>query len=201
MTERNELVGQLVPVAGGLPRFRAVAGPGWIAGDHGQDLTVGLEALTAPHGGTWELLTQEPAARVARCSAKACGWKTPPIPAHRAAPTKCETEGCKGQVRLDVVPEAGLVIVLQQVTEPGKGWHAERAFRMAPAHKLVQAARTWAQAELEEQGLTPMGTLQELLSGGHQKAKREELRELVLRGLAAAADAAPKKAKGKRAKV
>lgn len=184
MIGRNDLTATIVTRPGERPRLRVLAGPGWVEGEHGQDLAEGLRQLTGVHMGDWVEVSRSPGAQVARCTKKACDWATRPIPHGRPTPTTCEA--CGAPAGLEAVADAGEVILLEQASAPTRAQRLEREFRAAKPQRRAAAARAWAQALCEERGVgadAAQGLLAQLADKAQRKASPADLEQLVRRGV------------------
>lgn len=189
MIERHELTSLLVVEPGSKPRVRVHAGPGWVAGEHGQDLEAQARVLCDQHGGTWREVDRVPGAHQAKCTKARCKWTTR-VPAGRPLPEACER--CGSGVEAKPLDEAGVVITYEQGKPPTESFHAEQAFRAAPQRTLTAAACAWARA-LGKERKRDVSTLCALLVE-NKRATRAELASLVSTHLA------PQRAKATRAR-
>lgn len=151
MIQRHELTATLVKEPGQRARLRVAAGPGWVEGEHGQDLEAQLKAFAADVGGTWKERSRVPAAELVRCTKPRCKGEatvlegqTPPAQCERCARAKPDAPPVP--VALEPIPDAGVVIVLEQTKPAPASFALEQAFRAAPQRSVAAAACVWARA-------------------------------------------------------
>lgn len=188
MIEHNELSSVLIVEPGRPPRVRVHAGPGWVAGEHGQDVLKGAMLLCAQHGGVWEEVGEAlPGAWLARCTRLKCKW-TSRVLLGATRPERCE--GCASKrpdadpvpVVLEPLAEAGVVLVFEQTEPPGKAWLAHQAFLLAPPRTVASAACAWACALLQELGVSESAARSVVAEhvAPLKRAERAELERAVL---------------------